>query len=59
MNSIAYYGNPWVGMFAKTNNSITIVPVDAQDKMIDIITETWYIRDKHQLRNQISPVCIA
>ncbi|HIH23229.1 TPA: translation initiation factor IF-6 [Candidatus Micrarchaeota archaeon] len=39
MNSIAYYGNPWVGMFAKTNNSITIVPVDAQDKMVDIITE--------------------
>ena len=28
----------WVCL-QKTNNSITIVPVDAQDKMIDIITE--------------------
>ena len=41
MNSrlCAYFGNPWVGMFVKTNNEKTFVPIDANEKLIKIISD--------------------
>ncbi len=30
-----YFGNPWVGMFVKTNNETTLVPLDAPDKFVE------------------------
>ncbi len=35
-----YYGNPWIGLFIKTNNSITFVPKDASDKLCGILRES-------------------
>jgi translation initiation factor 6 len=29
----AYYGNPWIGMFIRTNDSITMLPIDGMDKL--------------------------
>ena len=41
MNSklCAYFGNPWVGMFIKTNDEKTFVPLDTHDKLINKISE--------------------
>ena len=35
----SYYGNAWIGMFAKTNNEITLAPVDASEKLVKAIEE--------------------
>ena len=29
----SYYGNPWLGMFVKTNDRITLLPKDSMDKL--------------------------
>ncbi|MFH1785663.1 MAG: translation initiation factor IF-6 [Candidatus Micrarchaeota archaeon] len=36
---IAYYGNPWIGMFIKSNNEITMLPIDSMKKIEDMIQE--------------------
>lgn len=33
----SYYGNPWIGMFIKTNNDITMLPVDSMKKVDDAV----------------------
>ncbi len=32
MEKCSYFGNPWIGMFIKTNDAITLLPVDAMGK---------------------------
>ncbi|MFH1520429.1 MAG: translation initiation factor IF-6 [Candidatus Micrarchaeota archaeon] len=34
---ISYYGNPWIGMFIKTNNEVTMLPVDSMKKVDDAV----------------------
>ena len=29
----AYFGNPWIGMFVKGNDDVTLIPVDSMDKL--------------------------
>lgn len=33
MERASYFGNPWVGMFVKTTDTISLVPVDSMDKL--------------------------
>lgn len=33
----SYYGNPWIGMFVKTNDSVTMLPVDSMKKLDDAV----------------------
>jgi translation initiation factor 6 len=33
MERCAYFGNPWIGMFIKTNDSVTLLPVDSMKKL--------------------------
>ena len=35
----AYYGNPWIGMFIKTNDEYTMLPVDSMKKLEDAVEE--------------------
>lgn len=35
MKRCDYFGNPWIGMFVKTNDSFTIIPKDSPDKLED------------------------
>jgi translation initiation factor 6 len=35
----AYFGNPWIGMFARTNDSVTMLPVDSMKKFEDAVRE--------------------
>lgn len=37
---ISYYGNPWIGMFIKTNNEVTMLPVDSMKKVDDAVETT-------------------
>ncbi len=37
---ISYYGNPWIGMFIKTNDRFTILPVDSMKKVDDAVAES-------------------
>jgi translation initiation factor 6 len=39
MKLCAYFGNPWIGMFAKTNNKITLVPIDSGEKFISSVAD--------------------
>jgi translation initiation factor 6 len=33
MNKCDYFGNPWIGMFIKTNDSVTLIPKDSLKKL--------------------------
>ncbi|MEW6722696.1 MAG: translation initiation factor IF-6 [Candidatus Micrarchaeota archaeon] len=33
----AYFGNPWIGMFCKTNDEFTLLPVDSMKKFDDAV----------------------
>ncbi|MDD5340126.1 MAG: translation initiation factor IF-6 [Candidatus ainarchaeum sp.] len=33
MERCAYFGNPWIGMFIKTNDSVTMLPIDSMKKL--------------------------
>lgn len=44
MNVGNYYGNPWLGLFVKTNNNISLVPLDCPEKLCDRIQETLKTR---------------
>ncbi|NYZ77712.1 translation initiation factor IF-6 [Candidatus Micrarchaeota archaeon] len=35
MRKCDYFGNPWIGMFVKTNDEITLLPVDSLKKFED------------------------
>ena len=35
----AYFGNPWIGMFIKTNDEVTLLPSDSMQKVEDILRE--------------------
>lgn len=35
----AYFGNPWIGMFIRTNDEITMLPIDSMDKLGDMVRE--------------------
>lgn len=37
---LSYYGNPWIGMFIKTNDEITMLPVDSMKKVDEVIETT-------------------
>ena len=37
----AYFGNPWVGMFIKTNDTHTLLPLDSMKKLEDAAAETF------------------
>ncbi|MBI2079940.1 translation initiation factor IF-6 [Candidatus Micrarchaeota archaeon] len=37
MRSITYYGNSWIGMFIKANDSLAFAPVDLLDKSRDVV----------------------
>lgn len=39
MRKTAYFGNPWIGMFIKTNDEVTMLPVDSMDKLDAIVKE--------------------
>lgn len=34
-----YFGNPWIGMFIKTNDETTLLPVDSMKKLDDMVAE--------------------
>jgi translation initiation factor 6 len=33
----AYFGNPWIGMFIKTNDEVTVLPIDSMKKIEDML----------------------
>ncbi len=35
----AYFGNPWIGMFIRTNDSVTMLPIDSMKKLEDMVRE--------------------
>jgi translation initiation factor 6 len=38
-NKLTYFGNPWIGLFVKTNDRLTIVPKDALPKVVENIEQ--------------------
>lgn len=39
MKKTAYFGNPWIGMFIKTNDEFTMLPVDSMKKLEGIVED--------------------
>jgi len=39
MRTSSYFGNPWIGMFIKTNDAITLLPIDTMTKVEDSLSE--------------------
>ncbi|MCI0504347.1 translation initiation factor IF-6 [Candidatus Micrarchaeota archaeon] len=35
----AYFGNPWIGMFIRTNDEITMLPIDSMEKLEAMVRE--------------------
>jgi translation initiation factor 6 len=35
----SYFGNPWIGMFLRTNDEVSILPIDSMDKLDVIVRE--------------------
>lgn len=35
----AYFGNPWIGMFVRTNDSVSLLPKDAPEKTVDCLEQ--------------------
>jgi translation initiation factor 6 len=35
----SYFGNPWLGMFIRTNDEFTMLPIDSMQKVEDMIRE--------------------
>jgi translation initiation factor 6 len=40
MMKTSYFGNPWIGMFIKTNDKTTLLPIDSMDKFEDAVRES-------------------
>jgi translation initiation factor 6 len=51
MRKTAYFGNPWIGMFIKTNDEYTMLPIDSMKKLEDAVQEA--------LRTEIIKTAIA
>ena len=39
MKKTTYFGNPWIGMFVKTNDNVTMLPIDSMKKLEDVVAE--------------------
>jgi len=39
MRQTTYYGNPWLGMFLKTNDRVTLLPMDTMEKLENSVRE--------------------
>jgi len=35
----SYFGNPWIGMFIKTNDDVSVLPIDSMKKMEDMVEQ--------------------
>jgi len=35
----SYFGNPWIGMFLRTNDEVSILPIDSMDKLDSVVRE--------------------
>jgi len=44
MEKCAYFGNPWIGMFLKTNDDITLLPLDSMEKVERKVKENLLTR---------------
>jgi len=44
MEKCTYFGNPWIGMFIKTNDETTMLPVDSMKKLDDKVVESLKTR---------------
>lgn len=51
MKTASYFGNPWLGLFFKTNEELTLVPVDTSPKLAAHIGEN--------LKTRVLPVLIG
>jgi len=51
MNKTAYFGNPWIGMFVKTNDKNSLIPIDSMDKLEKAVNDN--------LKTEIIKVSIA
>ncbi|MFN7991080.1 MAG: translation initiation factor IF-6 [Candidatus Micrarchaeia archaeon] len=40
MRKTSYFGNPWIGMFVRTNDRTSVLPVDSMKKFEDAVAET-------------------
>jgi translation initiation factor 6 len=40
MKKTAYFGNPWIGMFIKTNDDVTMLPVDSMEKLDKVVEDS-------------------
>lgn len=40
MRKITYYGSSWIGMFVKTNDSVTMLPIDSMKKVDEAVQES-------------------
>lgn len=49
MRTSSYFGNPWLGMFVKTNDEVTLLPVDSMKKLEDAILENLRTRPVRML----------
>jgi len=38
MRTTTYFGNPWIGMFIKTNDAISLLPIDTMKKVEDSLS---------------------
>lgn len=39
MKRTTYFGNPWIGMFMKTNDRTTMLPIDSMKKLDDVVAK--------------------
>jgi len=49
--SCTYFGNPWIGMFVKSSDSVTLVPVDSPGKLLDAV--------RSNLKTEVSMVSLG
>jgi translation initiation factor 6 len=40
MKKTAYFGNPWIGMFIKANDDVTMLPVDSMEKLEKVVEDS-------------------
>ncbi|MFH1394237.1 MAG: translation initiation factor IF-6 [Candidatus Micrarchaeota archaeon] len=46
-----YFGNPWIGMFIKTNDRLSVLPVDSTDKLL--------LKAEEHLKTEIVKISVA
>ncbi|MEK6982236.1 MAG: translation initiation factor IF-6 [Candidatus Micrarchaeota archaeon] len=51
MKLCTYFGNPWIGIYAKTNDKIALIPKDANEKFEQIIAENLKVEVHKALIN--------